>query len=172
MSISSLSPSLGSLPPRGTEHVGFVRKNRIQNQTIRIYNDIMHTRIMARNTNRMHFVGVVLAANRYALSRTGREQRNNAGASDTVRHARTAHGSFHVRQHRSGWKPSRSRPGPLRTTCDLRFARDRDGAPEVSCRRDLIPSANLGPIRMHTCHAYRSMGKYSGAAGGVQCCGV
>jgi prepilin-type N-terminal cleavage/methylation domain-containing protein len=34
----------------------FVRMNRIQNQTRRIYADLSSMRIMAMNTNRMHFM--------------------------------------------------------------------------------------------------------------------
>lgn len=68
----------------------FVRKNRINNQTRRIYNDLMNARMMAANTNRTHFVTFGLPGNQYqVIEDTNGNNTNDGGAGDTVRLART-----------------------------------------------------------------------------------
>jgi prepilin-type N-terminal cleavage/methylation domain-containing protein len=44
---------------------GFVRKNKIQNQTRRIYADLMNARVMAMSRNMNHFM--VFAGNQYSI---------------------------------------------------------------------------------------------------------
>ncbi len=65
----------------------FVRKNRIQNQTRRIYSDVMNMRVMAMNTNRTHFM--VFSGTDYTVY----EDTNGDGAlstsTDTQRLVRT-----------------------------------------------------------------------------------
>jgi prepilin-type N-terminal cleavage/methylation domain-containing protein len=69
----------------------FVRKNRIQNQTRRIYSDLMQMRLMAANTNRTHFMEFGLAGNQYqVVEDTNGNNTKNTGVGDTIRLARTA----------------------------------------------------------------------------------
>ena len=69
----------------------FVRKNRIQNQTRRIYSDLMNMRMMAANTNRTHFMEFGLAGNQYqVVEDTNGNNTKNTGAGDTIRLTRTA----------------------------------------------------------------------------------
>ena len=69
----------------------FVRKNRIQNQTRRIYSDLVNMRTMAMNTNRMHFMQFGLANNAYqVLEDTNGDNALSASPQDTIRLARKA----------------------------------------------------------------------------------
>ena len=86
---------------------GFVRKNRIQNQTIRIYNDIMSTRIMAMNTNRMHFVEFGLAGNQYRVVEDTDGTTPTMGARPIRCGSRDGHGSFTYANIVPGGKPRR-----------------------------------------------------------------
>lgn len=70
---------------------GFVRKNRVQNQTRRIYSDLMNTRVMAMNTNRTHFMVFGLPNNEYqVIEDTDGDMTPDAAPADTVRLARQA----------------------------------------------------------------------------------
>ncbi|MBP1748252.1 MAG: hypothetical protein H6Q52_791 [Deltaproteobacteria bacterium] len=67
----------------------FVRKNRIQNQTRRIYADLVNMRVMAMNTNRVHFMQFGLANNAYqVLEDTNGDNLPSSTSVDTVRLAR------------------------------------------------------------------------------------
>lgn len=67
----------------------FVRQNRIQNQTRRIYADLSNMRIMAMNTNRMHFMQLGLANNAYqVLEDTNGDNLPSTSPTDTIRLAR------------------------------------------------------------------------------------
>ena len=67
-----------------------VRKNRIQNQTRRIYSDLMNARIMAMNTNRTHFM-VFVPPNQYqVIEDTDGDNLPGATPPDTLRLVRTA----------------------------------------------------------------------------------
>ena len=67
----------------------FVRKNRIQNQTRRIYSDLSNMRTMAMNTNRMHFMQFDPANNAYqVLEDTNGDNKPSASPTDTIRLAR------------------------------------------------------------------------------------
>lgn len=64
----------------------FVRRNRIQNQTRRIYADLSSMRMMAMNTNRVHFMQFGLANNAYrVLEDTNGDGLPSATTVDTVR---------------------------------------------------------------------------------------
>ncbi|OPY01296.1 MAG: putative major pilin subunit [Syntrophorhabdus sp. PtaB.Bin047] len=149
---------------------GFVRKNRIQNQTIRIYNDIMNTRIMAMNTNRMHFVEFGLAGNQYrVVEDTDGNNANNAGASDTVRLARTAMVPFTYANIDPGMEAIEIQAGGFTNnlvTFDSRGI--ATGLLNVSGGAICIPSVNLRPNTncIVVTPTRIRMGKYSGAAGG------
>lgn len=67
----------------------FMRMNRIQNQTRRIFADLSSARVMAMNTNRMHFVQFGLADNAYrVLEDTNGDQLPSTPPADTQRLAR------------------------------------------------------------------------------------
>ena len=66
----------------------FVRMNRIQNQTRRIFSDLSNMRIMAMNTNKKHFMKFATDGRSYTvLEDTDGDQVSSAG--DTQRLART-----------------------------------------------------------------------------------
>ncbi len=68
----------------------FVRMSRIQNQTRRIFSDLSSMRVMAMNTNRMHFMQFGLANNAYrVLEDTNGDNLPSASPTDTIRLART-----------------------------------------------------------------------------------
>lgn len=67
----------------------FVRKNRIQNQTRRIYSDLVNMRTMAMNTNRTHFMQFGLPNNEYrVLEDTNGDHAPSTPPTDTLRLAR------------------------------------------------------------------------------------
>ena len=109
----------------------FVRKNRIQNQTRRIYSDLSNMRTMAMNTNRMYFMQFGLANNAYQVleDTNGNEDRDDPPA-DTQRLARTGteQGNEPVKTLPAGLVPafdSRGYATQTGTICILR----RDGKP-------------------------------------------
>lgn len=67
----------------------FVRMNRIQNQTRRIYADLSNMRMMAMNTNRMHFMQFAADGTYMVLEDTNGDQLPSAPPTDTRRLART-----------------------------------------------------------------------------------
>lgn len=149
---------------------GFVRKNRIQNQTIRIYNDIMNMRIMAMNTNRTHFMEFGLAGNQYrAVEDTNGNNANNGVAGDTVRLARTAVVPFTYANIDPGMEAIEVQAGAFTNnlvTFDSRGI--ATGLLNVAGGAICIPSVNLRPntnciVIMPT---RVRMGKYDGGAGG------
>ena len=71
----------------------FVRMNRIQNQTKRLYSDILNMRVMAMNTNRTHFMEFGLANNEYQVVEDT-DGDNIKETSDTKRLVRTAVAPF------------------------------------------------------------------------------
>ena len=64
----------------------FVRMNRIQNQTRRIFSDLSNMRIMAMNTNRMHFLQFAGDGSYAVIEDTNGDQLSGTG--DTQRLAR------------------------------------------------------------------------------------
>lgn len=69
----------------------FVRKNRIHNQTKRIYSDLASMRTMAMNSNRMHFMQFGLPNNQYqVVEDTNGNNLLDPPPLDTVRLVRTA----------------------------------------------------------------------------------
>ena len=149
---------------------GFVRKNRIQNQTIRIYNDIMNTRIMAMNTNRTHFMEFGLAGNQYrVVEDTDGNNANNAGGTDTIRLARTAIIPFTWSNTDPGMEAIEIQAGAFTNdfvTFDTRGI--ATGLLNVSGGAICSPSVNLRPNTncIVVTPTRIRMGKYSGAAGG------
>jgi len=149
---------------------GFVRKNRIQNQTIRIYNDIMNMRIMAMNTNRTHFMEFGLAGNQYrVVEDTNGNNANNPGAGDTVRLSRTAMVPFTYANINPGNEAIEIQAGAFTNnlvTFDSRGI--ATGLLNVAGGAICIPSANLRPNTncIVVTPTRIRMGKYSGTAGG------
>ncbi|MHB8110177.1 MAG: GspH/FimT family pseudopilin [Syntrophorhabdaceae bacterium] len=69
----------------------FVRKNRIHNQTKRIYSDLASMRTMAMNSNRTHFMQFGLPNNQYqVVEDTNGNNLLDPPPADTVRLVRTA----------------------------------------------------------------------------------
>ena len=66
----------------------FVRMNRIQNQTRRIFSDLSNMRIMAMNTNRTHFMQFAAGGTYTVLEDTNGDQLPSAAGVDTQRLAR------------------------------------------------------------------------------------
>ena len=66
----------------------FVRMNRIQNQTRRIFSDLANMRTMAMNTNRMHFMQFATDGTYTVLEDTNGDQLPSAVGVDTQRLAR------------------------------------------------------------------------------------
>ncbi len=66
----------------------FVRMNRIQNQTRRIYADLANMRTMAMNTNRMHFMQFATDGSYMVLEDTNGDQLPSTPPTDIQRLAR------------------------------------------------------------------------------------
>lgn len=140
---------------------GFVRKNRIQNQTRRIYSDLMNTRIMAMNTNRAHFM-VFTPPNQYeVIEDTDGDTLPGTIPPDTSRLVRMAVVPF-------TWSNTVPQNENLeqtftnnRVVFDGRGIATQQGAICIPAP-DLRPSSNciaVAPTRIR-------MGQYTGAAGG------
>lgn len=149
---------------------GFVRKNRIQNQTIRIYNDIMNMRIMAMNTNRMHFMEFGLAGNQYRVVDDYNSNNSNDGAADDrIRLARTAIVPFTFANIDPGNEAIEIQAGAFTNNLVTFNSRGiATGLLNVAGGAICIPSVNLRPNTncIVVTPTRIRMGKYSGAAGG------
>ncbi len=140
---------------------GFVRKNRIQNQTRRLYSDIMNMRIMAMNNNRTHFM-VFTPPNQYqVIEDTNGDGLPSAVPTDTLRLARSAMVPFTWSNTVPQDESMEQTFTNSRVVFDARGIATQQGAiciPAPSLR----PSTNcivVAPTRIR-------MGQYTGAAGG------
>lgn len=140
---------------------GFTRKNRIQNQTRRIYSDIMNMRVMAMNTNRTHFM-VFTPPNQYrVIEDTDGNNTPDATPPDTARLVRTVTIPFTL----SGSSTPQNEAMEQnfinnRVIFDARGIATQQGA--ICIPTSLRPSANcvvVAPTRVR-------IGQYTGAAGG------
>ncbi|MDD3846938.1 MAG: prepilin-type N-terminal cleavage/methylation domain-containing protein [Syntrophorhabdaceae bacterium] len=141
---------------------GFVRKNRIHNQTKRIYNDLMNMRMMAMNTNRTHFMEFGLAGNKYqVVEDTNGNNAKDATPPDTVRLERTAIVPFTFGNIDPGSEAIENNFAGGMAVFDSRGIATRQGA---IC----IPSVNLKPTTncIVVAPTRIRMGQYNGAAGG------
>lgn len=149
---------------------GFVRKNRIQNQTRRVYNDIQNMRMMAMNTNRMHFMEFGLPGNQFrVVEDTDGNNANNAGSTDTIRLARTGIVPFTWSNTDPGTEAMEMEAGAFRNNFVSFDSRGiATGLLKAAGGAICIPSVNLRPSTnciVITPTRIR-MGMYSGAAGG------
>jgi len=148
---------------------GFVRKNRIQNQTRRIYSDIMNTRIMAMHSNRTHFMEFGLVGNQYqVVEDTNGNNSKDAAPTDTVRLVRTAVVPFTFSNIDPGNEAIEIEGGAFvnnLVTFDSRGIATGLGAGSGAI---CIPSTNLRPtVNCIVVAPTRiRIGQYTGAAGG------
>ncbi len=148
---------------------GFVRKNRIQNQTRRIYNDLMNTRIMAMNNNRTHFMEFGLAGNQYqVVEDTDGDNTKEAAPSDTVRLVRTAVVPFTFANIDPGNEAIEIEGGAFVNNLVTFDSRGIATGLAAGSGAICIPSANLRPAPncIVVAPTRIRMGRYTGAAGG------
>jgi len=141
---------------------GLVRKNKIQNQTRKLYSDIMNMRIMAMNNNRTHFM-VFTPPNQYqVIEDTNGDGSPGATPPDTLRLARAADIIF-----------SASDSTPQNETMEQTFTNNRVvyDARGIATQQGAIciPAPNLGELTncIVVAPTRIRMGKFTGGAGGV-----
>lgn len=140
---------------------GLTRMNRIQNQTKRLYSDIMNMRVMAMNTNRTHFM-IFAAPNQYqVIEDTDGDASPGATPPDTSRLVRTGMVPFTFSNTTPQNETMEQTFTNNRIVFDSRGIAIQQGAICIPAP-DLRPQTNCIAVGLTRIR----MGKYTGAAGG------